>query len=431
MAGIERVFWQIAKAPKQLADMISNPKCSRDRNMGNGKTLLVDDEPFALSLLAHQLTKIGLTDVCPFESGMSALAELESDPTAVDLVFCDLQMPGMDGVEFVRHLARIEYPGRLVLVSGENRRILQTVQRLAEAQQIDVVGVIHKPTTLDQLSSFFDRSASKPLPLSREHEPVDPADLDLAIRDGELVNNYQPKVSLTSGRLVGVETLVRWEHPSAGMVFPDRFVAVAEQHGLIDALTRNVLDLALNQSRQWLDEGIDLHIAVNISMDNLADVQFADWVAWSAADAGVPLANLVLEVTESRLMNNPITPLDILTRLRLRHVGLSIDDFGTGHSSIAQLRDIPFSELKIDRSFVHGVGKEPALRSIVAASLSMARQFGTSTVAEGVEDRDDWDSVRNLGCDVAQGYFIGKPMPAQALPGWIEDWEDRRGYLVA
>jgi EAL domain-containing protein (putative c-di-GMP-specific phosphodiesterase class I) len=181
----------------------------------------------------------------------------------------------------------------------------------------------------------------------------------------------------------------------------------------------------LRQARLWQDAGLRLHLAVNVSMDNLAALEFPDFVAHEADAAGVAASSLVLEVTESRLMKNPLAALDILTRLRLKRIRLSIDDFGTGHSSLAQLRDIPFDELKVDHGFVHGACKDASLKAIVEASLGMARQLGMQTVAEGVEDQADWDFLHSAGCDLAQGYFVARPMPAADLPGWIARWEHR------
>ena len=252
-----------------------------------------------------------------------------------------------------------------------------------------------------------------------------------AITGGELVNHYQPKVELATGALVGVEALVRWQHPQAGLVFPDQFIAMAEAHDLIDELTHAVLSAALRQEHLWQDAGLDIQVAVNISMDNLAALEFPDLVSQWAHEAGVDLSNVVLEVTESRLMKDVRAPLDILTRLRLKRVGLSIDDFGTGHSSLAQLRDIPFDELKLDRSFISGAAEDSALRAIVEATLAMARQLGMRSVAEGLETRADWDFLRALGCDVAQGYFIARPMPGSDVRGWRSGWEQRRSELTA
>jgi len=223
---------------------------------------------------------------------------------------------------------------------------------------------------------------------------------------------------------------VRWHHPRDGLIYPDRFIGMAEEHGLIDQLTRAVIKNAASQARLWMEEGLSLTVAVNVSMDNLAALDFPDYIEREMRTAKLPPTGLMLELTESRLMKDRVAPLDILTRLRLKHIGLSIDDFGTGHSSLAQLRDIPFDELKVDRGFVHGAWRNPLLRAIFEASLSMARQLRMKTVAEGVEDQADWEFLRDSGCDLAQGYFIARPMAADALIEWIGEWERRRPDLV-
>lgn len=397
------------------------------------KILLIDDEPFALKLFTLQLANLGFTDVIAHEHAENALPVLERNPGHIDLVFCDLQMPDMDGVEFVRHLARIHYTGGLVLMSGEDERILKTVENLAKSRNLDVFGILRKPFALEQLKSILEDKLTR---TTRPSRPVPktygPDELQRAITGGQLVNYYQPKVAIDSGRVAGVETLVRWRHPQDGLVFPDQFITTAEQHGLIHDLTLTVLSGALYQARCWQDEGLDLHIAVNISTASLASLDFPDLIIRAATEARMDLGKLILEVTESRLMNDPLSSIDILSRLRLKRIGLSIDDFGTGHSSLSQLRDIPFDELKVDRGFVHGACRDASLRVIFEASLGMARKLGLATVAEGVEDRDDWDFLRTTGCDLAQGYFIARPMPAEALADWLVEWKARiRNLQVA
>ncbi len=396
------------------------------------KTLLIDDDCFALLLLQQQLLHVGNGESRLCGRARDAVDLLRAQPTAFDLVFCDLQMPDMDGVEFMRHLGRIGYRGGLVLVSGEDGRILQTARRLAQAHRIELLGTLHKPVSIDRLRQVLacrtSQSATVP---GADRMSYLPAELEAAIAGGQLVNHYQPKVDLRSGALIGVEALVRWQHPQAGLVHPDRFIGAAEEHGLMDGLTHAVLATALRHARQWRDAGLDLQIAVNISMDNLAALDFPDVVAGLAREAGIPLARMVLEVTESRLMKQDArAPLDIVARLRLKGASLSIDDFGTGHSSLAQLRDMPFDEIKLDRSFVNGVAGDTSLAAIVEATLAMARQLGMKSAAEGVEERADWDFLRTHGCDVAQGYFIARPMPPGDLPAWHTDWQQRAGALV-
>lgn len=396
------------------------------------KILVVDDEPFALRLITHQLGRLGFPDVIAHDRGAEALALLEEDIRAAEVVLLDLQMPEMDGVEFVRHLGMLRFPGSLILISAEDERIIETARKLARAHNLDVRGALHKPVTPDQLQALL---GDMPLPATRPAHPTPrnyaPARLHRAIVHGELINVYQPQIELATGQVAGVETLVRWQHPEDGLVGPEHFIPLAEAHHLIDDLTRSMLGHALMQARAWSEAGLRLHVGVNISMDNLGALDFPDFVARALVTAGVAPEQLVLEVTESRLMTNALSALDILTRFRLKHIGLSIDDFGTGHSSLAQLRDIPFDELKLDRGFVHGAHQDNANRAILEANLGMARQLGMRTVAEGVEDRADWDLLQQMRCDLAQGYFIARPMAGSEIPGWIAQWEARRTELVA
>ena len=388
--------------------------------------MVVDDDPFALKLLSRQLANLGCPRVLPFEDPLAALEHLKTRPDRVGTVCCDLQMPGMDGVEFVRQLTLVGYRGAVVLVSGEDARLLASVERLAKAHRLNVLGALQKPISPDRLRQVLGAQVSAPRTRVAVPPSSYPAEqVQAAIASGQLVNHYQPKVSMSTGRPVGVETLVRWQHPADGLVYPDRFIAVAEQNGLMDALTHAVLSTAMREAAAWTacDEG--LHLAVNISMTNLAGLDFPGLVDAAAGQAGFPLNGLVLEITESQAMNDPLAALDILTRLRLKRVGLSIDDFGTGYSSLGQLVNLPFNELKIDRGFVQGAATDDACRAVVEASIGVARRLGMTTVAEGVETEADWHFLRAAGCDVAQGYFIARPMPAVQLAAWREGWRGR------
>jgi EAL domain-containing protein (putative c-di-GMP-specific phosphodiesterase class I)/FixJ family two-component response regulator len=392
------------------------------------RILVLDDESFMLKLLTHILAKLEFTLVTTCDSGRVALESFDSPNSSPDLILLDLNMPEMDGVEFVRHLVERHYNGSLILVSGEDERMLQTAEKLVRAHKISVLGHLHKPVKPKELAELLEKWTPPSLGRPRAANKIYGAnEVRAAIANGEMVNYYQPKVVVATGEVAGVETLVRWRHPQDGMVFPDQFVGVTETHGLIDDLTRVVLAGALAQAKVWQEAGLVLRVAVNVSMDNLVSLNFPDFVAGLAAKAGVPSQQVVLEVTESRLMQDTPASLETLTRLRLKRFWVSIDDFGTGHSSLAQLRDIPFDELKIDQSFVHGAWANETLRAMYDASLGLARQLGMEVVAEGVEDRDDWDLLRNTGCDLAQGYFIARPMAAADLPGWIKVWQVRVG----
>lgn len=397
------------------------------------KILLVDDDPFVLKVLSAQLRTFGPAnmDLVCHTSGCAALNLLEHD-RRVDIVVCDLQMPELDGVEFVRHLVRLDYAGNLVFVSGENSRTRQAVEQLARARGLHVLATLGKPVTTASLIELLEKAVpafSPPTP-AVQAPLYSPADLQRAIRHGELVNYYQPKVELATGRVAGLEALVRWQHPRDGLVMPCHFVPLSEEHGLAGQLGDAVMREALRDLRRWLDAGHQFDLAVNMSLGSVSSLDYPDFLVEQARTARVPLHHLVVEITESRLMDNPQVQLDVLTRLRLKQVRLSIDDFGTGYSSLEQLRDLPFDELKIDRGFVHRAARTPSLRAILEASLGLARELGLCAVAEGVEEREDWDLLRASGCDMVQGFFVSRPMLGEEVEGWLPKWESRRNTLA-
>jgi len=384
--------------------------------------MVVDDDAFMLDILSRTLHTLGHDRVITCNGGDEALACLGGG-VLPEFILCDLNMPQMDGVEFLRKLAGIGYGGAIVVISGEDRRVLRTVENLARAQGLAMLGYLEKPVKSDQLARVLADWQS--LPRSVTALKVAPSSLDdlrRGLSNREFVAFFQPKVEIATGRMVGVEALARWRHPVRGIVGPDSFIAVAERHGLIGTLTELMLSETLSQARTWRRQGLPLKVAINVSMEDLVRLDFPELVVGQAEAAGIFPFDITLEVTESRLMNNPVVPLDILTRLRLKRVGLSIDDFGTGYSTLAQLKDIPLDELKLDRSFVQGATRDSAARAILESSVDLAKKLDMSVVAEGVETRDDWDLVAALGCDLAQGYFIGKPMPGADVPAWLETW---------
>ena len=386
------------------------------------RLLVLDDEPFMLNLLAHLLHQLGYPNVETCQHGAEALRCAADPARAPDLVLLDLNMPDMDGVEFVRRLVEQGYAGNVVLVSGEDERLMQMAEKLIRAHRVSLLGHLAKPFTLAGLSRLMERSLEARHADRSDRTPYSAADVRTAIESGQLENHYQPKVAVASGAVVGVEALVRWRHPQDGLVYPDQFIGVAEDNGLIDGLTRVVARNALRDARSWRNAGLPLRVAVNISMENLNSIDFAHFIDDEAVAAGIAPQDVILEVTESRLILDQRAPLEVLTRLRMRRFGLSIDDFGTGHSSLKLLRDIPFDELKIDRNFVQDARGDATARAIYDASLSLGRQLGMTVVAEGVENEADWNLVRQTGCDQAQGYFIARPMPAADLPDWAVRW---------
>jgi diguanylate cyclase (GGDEF)-like protein len=241
------------------------------------------------------------------------------------------------------------------------------------------------------------------------------AELRRAIEDGQLVLHFQPKADLRSGAVVGVEALVRWEHPNRGIVPPNDFIPVAERTGLIKPLSRYVLAAAIRQCGDWNDAGRELHVAVNLTIPDLLDLELPDYIVGLLEEAGVGPEQLELEITESTILADPFRVRQVLTRFNEMGVGLAIDDFGTGYSSLAYLRRLPVQTIKIDRSFVMGMCDDESDATIVRSTVDLAHNLGLNVVAEGVESREIWDALRALGCSLAQGYFISRPVPADEL----------------
>lgn len=390
------------------------------------RVLVLDDDPFMLKLMTRMLGDQGFRQITTCDNGHAALKVVDSEAGQPELIFCDLHMPEMDGIEFIRELVSRHFKGSVVLVSGVDKRVVQTAERLVAAHNIGLLGHLTKPFSPAHLAAQIARWRPPGAAKFRvARKSYGEAEVREAIFAAQLMNHYQPKVSVDSGELVSMEALVRWQHPVDGLVMPDQFIATAEEHGLIDALTQQVITSALAQVVAWRAQGLPSRIAVNVSMDNLASLAFPDLVAALATAAGVEPDALTLEITESRVMKDHRAPLEVLTRLRLKGFHLSIDDFGTGHSSLIQLRDMPFDQLKVDRGFVYQAHSDGTLRAMYDASLGVARQLGMDVVAEGVEDREDWSLLRRTRCDMAQGYFISRPMAPEALVSWLPAWRLR------
>jgi EAL domain-containing protein (putative c-di-GMP-specific phosphodiesterase class I)/FixJ family two-component response regulator len=378
--------------------------------------VLLDDDPFMLKLLTHMLAQLGYTRVVACDSGQMALQQVTGTHEVVDLIFLDINMPGMDGVEFIRRLVECRYGGSVILVSGENGRILESVEKLLKAHRLIALGHLQKPVKPDELISLLSRlkpniGHSNVTRVSQHSYSAE--QFRAAIAHGELVNYYQPKVALATGEVVGMESLVRWRHPVDGLIFPDQFLGLAEEQGLLTEVTRVVLFEAMKQAKAWRRAGCHLSVAVNISMDDLIALDFPDMAEAMAASVGVDPQMITLELTEGQVMRQLSTVLDVLSRLSLKRFRLSIDDFGTGHSSLAQLRDLPFNELKVDRGFVHGASTDGTRRAICSASLQMAHQLQCRWSGKGSRTGKTGTSCRNWDVTSARAISLRGPCPRQ------------------
>jgi len=414
----------IAESPAPVVEPEFSPQLpaeDEDVTQFSIKLLLVDDDYIMHRVMTVMLNDLGISGVLNAMSGPAAQEILEQKGDGVDVVICDLNMPEMDGVEFIRHLAKRKFSGSLILTSGEDLRILKTVEKLAIEHDLHVLGVLEKPAAPAKLSELLDS-----LDQIRQEGTmmlVGPAplmELENAITNDQLDTYFQPKVDIKSGQVVGVEALVRWNHPIKGLIKPNAFITMAEENGLIKELTDVVLVKVLEYAAELKSLGYNLNIAINLSVDSLTDLEWPDRVSTMLETSGLEASSISFEITESRLMEHLSVALDILSRLSLKRFNLSIDDFGTGYSSMEQLQRIPFTEFKIDRAFVHGAAQEASARAILESSVLLAKKLNMKVVAEGVEDQQDWDLVAEIGCDQVQGFIVSRPLPFSHLVKWLE-----------
>lgn len=391
------------------------------RTMSQDRLLIIDDDPDVAAFVAE------VARTCDFEATVTSRAEEFRErhrawqPTHVML---DLHMPETDGVELIRFLAAEGSRAQVVLMSGFDARVLESVRRLGTERGLSMAAVVTKPMGVAELRETLNR-------LKSVGEVIDGTALALAIDKGELVLTYQPKIELASHRVAGFEALVRWMHPTRGMLSPAVFIPLAERTDMIKRVTREVARIALSQLRVWRDEGLEVAVAINVSGKDLSEVRFADDLSGLCAELGVKPKWLTLELTETAAAANAVDAMDILARLRLMGFHISIDDFGTGYSSMKQLQRLPFSELKVDMEFVRECAVSKDARTIVKTIIDLAHNLGLRAVAEGVEDEKTLAILSEFGCDLAQGYFISRPLAVEQVRAWLTTWANAHSGVPA
>ena len=391
------------------------------------KVLVVEDHEFQRLITEQTLNGLGVKDLQQATNGQEALDLLES-AEPVDIIICDLDMPEMDGVRFIRHVAEQHLAKAILVASALEPALIRTVEDMAHAHGLQVLGALSKPVSRDRVRELLELFQTSTQSLSTT-KPVEhhfsEEELEQAVANQQFVLHYQPKVLVRSGRLVAMEALCRWPHPKEGMISPACFIPLMESTGLITPLTYQLIDQALQQLKNFLDDGRAISIAVNLSALTLTDTDLPDVLSDKVRKLNIPPELLTLEITESTLIENAARSLETLARLKIKGFSLSIDDFGTGYSSMQQLNRIPFSELKIDRSFIQRAHTNLTRKAIIEANISLAHTLKMSTVAEGVENLEEWQLLGDLNCDMAQGFLIGRPMPAEDIKSWEQHWLSR------
>jgi len=385
--------------------------------------MLVEDHAFQRRLGLRLLTDLGLTRLVEAADGFQALEILRASPEKPDVILVDLDLPGMDGIEFMGFVAQERLAKSIAVVSAMDPALLHTVQVMAKASGLRVLGAVEKPLTPGKLTHVLSLFESGPTPIGEAPVIlVTIEQLRQALRNGEIFPMFQPQVEFGNGKVVGVEALARWRTSDGQMVPAAQFIPMIENGGLIEELTHLMLVQSCEWHQRWKKEGLNLRVSVNVSAHNLTGPEVADRYEKVLREHGVMPEDIILEITESSVMGDTARGLGMLARLRLKGFGLSVDDFGTGYSSLAQLSQIPFTELKIDHGFVNDSPNQPRKRAVIEASLDLARKLDLHVVAEGVETMEEWQLLAQLGCHFAQGFLISPAVAGDKLNEAIQNW---------
>ena len=386
------------------------------------RLLVVDDDELVgrtIELIARRHGwQVRVT--CDPDRFLELVGDWKPHTVAVDLV-----MPGMDGVQVIHELARRECRACVIVTSGVGHRVLDAAGRSAREHGLHFAGVLPKPFSNDDVRGLLDRCIADSAVIDRQmpQDPLDDPGIDMEMLENALEERqffvvYQPKVNCSDGSLAGLEALVRWRHPTRGIIPPGSFIPLFETSELMGALTRQIIDMALEWFAGLRDPDeteTPKTLSLNISARSLEDEQLVERISRRCRRYGVHHGRLIFELTETSAMQDPMRSLELLTRLRVMGFQLSIDDFGTGFSSMLQLVRLPFSEIKVDKSFVISAETSEESRNVVQSIIELGRSLGLKTTAEGIETQWALDFLRSIGCDYCQGYFIGRPVEGDVI----------------
>jgi len=374
------------------------------------QVLLVDDDPTQTIILQAYFSGFGCGTIHEVNSASEALNLLQNNGK-IDLVVSDLMMPDMDGIELLRALKDIRFSGKIALISSLEQSIINSAHKLAELHRLDMIGTCRKPLNRQKLDDLFrqqDRRNSHPH--DAEHRTEDYRTIVEALETGRFVPFYQPKVNVRSKRIIGVEALARWKHPQRGLLLPRTFMPIIQTGRLSDKLTLNLMYHVFKDMARWQQAGHEIKVAMNITAHEVADINFPAKLEMQIRRFGLNPSLLTLEITENEVLGFNATTLEVLSLLRMMGIGIAIDDFGTGYSNIKTLREFPYTELKIDQSFIRGISTDLFSQESVRTAATLGRQLNMKLLAEGVETSEEWEFIKRRGIDEVQGFYVARPM---------------------
>jgi EAL domain-containing protein (putative c-di-GMP-specific phosphodiesterase class I)/CheY-like chemotaxis protein len=386
--------------------------------------LVAEADAAQRAALLDMLGQLGASRVTDVPDGHTALRFFQGGFTpAADVALIDLDLPGMDGLELIRNLATIECDTRVIVTGKQQPSLMFSIETLAQVYGLDLLGTIAKPVTPAKLQALLDNYQP---PRPRQPAEAGPrlsfTEIGIGLQKRQFEPFFQPKIELATGQVKGLEVFARWRHPEHGLLSPASFIHALEENNRIDFLDWSMIELSLERCREFHDQGIPISISINLAPETLAHPSFIRQITACVGRHRLMPDYLTFEMPESSVLTSDPGFIERLVRLRMMGFGLAIDDYGTGRSNLQLLARVPFSELKIDRSFVDGASKKLALGTVLKSCLGLAHNLDRMSVAVGVETRQDWDFLQGLGCTYAQGYHIANPMEASAFPGWLQDW---------
>ncbi|GAA5316562.1 MAG: EAL domain-containing response regulator [Candidatus Pelagadaptatus aseana] len=391
------------------------------------RCLIVDDSVSITSLLRGILKdECELSHVFTANSAERAL-ELIDEGLPLDLIFLDLNMPGTDGIEFLRLIKKRKMDVAIILISGTSPKVIKTVESLVKMHRLDFIGSVPKPITVTSVVEVMQRYQELMGVHNRTEaylNKVKVHELLRAIAEQQFQLYYQPIIDVHSRRLYSAEVLLRLHHPSRGVIYPQQFIETLENTDLIRPVTLFVIEGMLQQWRAWQEKGIDTHISFNISAGMLSTLEIPEYLIGKLEEYQVPASKVILEVTETGLVEDFTAVLEVLSRLSINGLKLAIDDFGAGFSTVERLQHLPFNVVKIDKQFMLELHRDESKRAAIESSISMARRLGMQVVVEGVETLSMWDVACHIGADFMQGYFVAQPLQPEAFESWHQSWEE-------
>ena len=386
--------------------------------------LVAEADASVRSSLCDLLLGAGAGRVTQVADGVSALRCFQESYTPpIQIAIVNIALPGMDGIDLIRNLAGMNCRAGVIIIGGLENNLLLTIETMSQAYGLELLGTLATPVKAQGLKDVLRQSLPAPRRCAAEPpQRFSFAEVSHALQERQFAPYFQPRVALETGHIKGLEAFARWIHPEHGVLRPTVFIDALEENNRIDFLDWSMIERSVDCCRQFQDEGLPLEISLNVAPETLAHPDFIEQIAACVERHQVAPMYLTFEMPESAVLTTDPAFLERLVRLRMLGYGLAIDDYGTGRSNLQMLARVPFTELKIDRSFVDGASRSRALGTVLSSCLGLARSLQRESCAVGVETRQDWDYLQGLGCTYAQGYHIAPPMAAEAVPRWMRDW---------